>query len=630
MHCLPVLLAQAPPDPPKPEILRTTITVTERISTEAPASITLVDQLTLRASPGVSIDDRLRQVPGFSLFRRSSSVAANPTTQGVSLRGIGSTGASRTLVLWDGIPANDPFGGWVYWTRLAPDEIEQVEVQRGASTSVFGDRAMGGALAVLSRPAQPNHLRLSFEGGIRNTQEAGAAYSRLLARRFGATANVRAFSTDGYFIVPRELRGKVDTPAGVRFASGGAKFDYLGARSRLFLRLDVLAEDRKNGTVLQTNSTSLGTLGANYTFETGRDSFSLVGYHSRGEFRANFSALAADRNSERLTIVQRVPSEAAGGAALWRRAASRWNAVAGGDFERVEGYSVERLIPPGLRLGGGVRSQGGIFGQANLQAGPVRLFGGLREHFLSNGDRYFNPSGGVTAGRGFWRARAAAYRAFRAPTLNELFRTFRAGNAETRANAALRAEELTGAEFGLDLYGESRRFSVTLFRNAIDELITNVTLSATPALVLRERRNAGSALGRGIEANFWQSWRWFRGEASYLFVDNRFATGARVPQVARHQGTVQVVFERKGTLASAQVRSFSAQFEDDRNLRAQLMPGFASVQFAARQRLARSLFATFALENALDRQYIVGFTPQPNIGPPRLWRAGLRWDGPLR
>ena len=625
-----MLRAQTPPDPPKPEPLHTAITVTERISTEAPSAITVVDKLNLQASPGVSIDDRLRAVPGFSLFRRSSSVAANPTTQGVSLRGIGSTGASRTLVLWDGIPANDPFGGWVYWTRLAPDEIEQVEIQRGAATSVFGDRAMGGALAVLSRPAQPNHLRLSYEGGIRNTHELGAAYSRIFARRFGATANVRAFSTDGYFIVPRELRGRVDTPAGVRFVTGGTKLDYLGARHRLFLRLDVLAEDRANGTLLQTNSTSLGTLGANYSFETSRDSLSLLGYHSRGEFRANFSALAVDRNSERLTIVQRVPSEATGGAALWRRATPRWNTVAGGDFERVEGYSVERLIPTGLRLGGGVRSQGGIFAQANGQVGPARFFGGVREHFLSNGDKYFNPSGGVTVGRGFWRARATAYRAFRVPTLNELFRTFRAGNAETRANPDLRAEELFGAEFGFDLYGERRRFSVTFFRNAVDRLITNVTLSSTPALIVRQRQNAGSAVGRGIEANYWQRWRWFRGEASYLFIDNRFALGARVPQIARHQGSAQVIFEHRGTFASAQVRGFSSQFEDDRNLRAQLMPGFASLQFAARQRLARSVFATFALENALDRQIIVGYTPQPNIGPPRLWRAGLRWDGPLR
>src|SRR6478672_4779798 len=100
----------------------------------------------LQQLPGENLDDRLRYVPGFSMFRRSSSLAANPTTQGISLRGLGSSGASRTLLLWDGIPVNSPFGGWIYWTRLAPEDVERIEVSRGASTSVFGDRAMGGTI----------------------------------------------------------------------------------------------------------------------------------------------------------------------------------------------------------------------------------------------------------------------------------------------------------------------------------------------------------------------------------------------------------------------------------------------------------------------------------------------------
>ena len=55
---------------------------------------------------------------GFSLFRRSGSRYANPTSQGVSLRGLGASGARRALVLVDGLPLNDPFGGWVYWARV--------------------------------------------------------------------------------------------------------------------------------------------------------------------------------------------------------------------------------------------------------------------------------------------------------------------------------------------------------------------------------------------------------------------------------------------------------------------------------------------------------------------------------
>ncbi|MBV8866788.1 MAG: TonB-dependent receptor plug domain-containing protein, partial [Acidobacteriaceae bacterium] len=82
------------------------MTVNTTLASEVPASITVLTREQLGQIPGIEMDDRLRQVPGFSLFRRSSSVVANPTTQGVSLRATGSSGASRTLVLWDGIPIN--------------------------------------------------------------------------------------------------------------------------------------------------------------------------------------------------------------------------------------------------------------------------------------------------------------------------------------------------------------------------------------------------------------------------------------------------------------------------------------------------------------------------------------------
>src|SRR6478609_6494434 len=117
---LPVAPAQ---EPQTIEPVKTQITVTSNVATESPASLTVFGSQRLLQIPGVNLDDRLRMIPGFTLLRRTSSIAANPTTQGVSLRGIGSSGASRSLVLWDGIPVNDPFGGWVYWTRLSPEEI---------------------------------------------------------------------------------------------------------------------------------------------------------------------------------------------------------------------------------------------------------------------------------------------------------------------------------------------------------------------------------------------------------------------------------------------------------------------------------------------------------------------------
>src|SRR5258708_7570186 len=191
---------------PKLEPIRESITVTATISADTPAAVSVLNSTRLAESPGVNIDDRLRDVPGFTLFRRSSSLVANPTTQGVSLRGIGSPRARRTLVLWDGMPENDPFGGWLYWDRFAPSELARIEISRGASTSIFGDLALGGAIGLFSRPATTHHFELYYEGGNENTHELGGGVSHLWTH-FAASAFVRAFSTDGYFIVPSRVRG---------------------------------------------------------------------------------------------------------------------------------------------------------------------------------------------------------------------------------------------------------------------------------------------------------------------------------------------------------------------------------------------------------------------------------------
>src|SRR5579859_8000619 len=72
-------------------------------------SVAKIDAATLHAFE--QLDRALEQVPGLSTFRRDSCLSANPTTQGVSLRSIAPSGASRALVTLDGVPQNDPFGG---------------------------------------------------------------------------------------------------------------------------------------------------------------------------------------------------------------------------------------------------------------------------------------------------------------------------------------------------------------------------------------------------------------------------------------------------------------------------------------------------------------------------------------
>ena len=219
---------------------------------------------------------------------------------------------------------------------------------------------------------------------------------------------------------------------------------------------------------------------------------------------------------------------------------------------RTAGSSTDYLIPTGIRFGEGVRWSRGFFGQWNGKAGPVTHVPRRPRRFHRPGQLVLQPERRHRGGQRICSACAPRRIAASArPTLNELYRTFRAGNAVTNANPDLLPEKLFGAEAGFDMVGETRRFSVTVFRNSLDDVITNVTLSTTPALTTRQRQNAATAVTHGVEANLRQNLgQHWQGELSYLFADSRYATGLRIPQVAKQQGSASLAWIHTKTFIS--------------------------------------------------------------------------------
>src|SRR5207247_9064998 len=147
-------------------------TKTEQRLGDLPASTTILSREEIRQSPAVVADDVLRQGPTVSLFRRTSSLSSHPTAQGVSLRGIGPSGVSRTLVLFDGVPFNDPFGGWVYWTRVPLESAERIEIVDGSSSSLYGNYAMGGVISIMTSRPSRRTVDLKTQYGNRNSPKA--------------------------------------------------------------------------------------------------------------------------------------------------------------------------------------------------------------------------------------------------------------------------------------------------------------------------------------------------------------------------------------------------------------------------------------------------------------------------
>src|SRR4051812_18147042 len=138
----------------------------------APFSVTPIDAEELRRAPQLRLDDILRaEAPGFSLFRRNSSRTANPTTQGVTLRNFGPSGAGRTLVLLDDIPLNDPFAGYVLWSQVPAASVHFAVIQPGSGAGLFGNAALAGTIFLVSQPLDTSTASLDVLAGNAETYE---------------------------------------------------------------------------------------------------------------------------------------------------------------------------------------------------------------------------------------------------------------------------------------------------------------------------------------------------------------------------------------------------------------------------------------------------------------------------
>src|SRR5882724_704115 len=292
------------------EQVTVTATRTDMRLDETAASIVVLGQKELETTAALTLDDSLRQVPGFSLFRRSGSRTAKPTTQGVSLRGLGASGASRAVVLADGIPLNDPFGGWVYWDRVPRVSVAEVEVLRGSASQLYGSGALGGVVNIVTKTRNTNSFLLETSYGSESTPSASLFLSGNRGE-WGASLAAEIFNTDGYVLVSPLESGPIDSPAGSRHSVMSIRADRkFGESRKIFGAISFFGESRKNGTPLQTNRTHVRQFsfgGEVVSKQAG--AFSVRTYGGTQVYDQNFSAISVDRRSETLTRTQRVPAQ---------------------------------------------------------------------------------------------------------------------------------------------------------------------------------------------------------------------------------------------------------------------------------------------------------------------------------
>lgn len=635
-------------------------------SLESPATTRMLSQSTLGNTASNTLDGQVRQLPGVELFRRSSSLVANPTSQGVSLRGLGSTSASRTLVTEDDVPLNDAIGGWIHWEEQPELAIDRIEVLRGGASDLYGSSAIGGVMNVV--PVRPSstmgEVRSSY-GGL-GTYDASALVETKRGA-WGLLASGGAIGTDGFVQIAPDQRGPIDNDSNMHGQNGLLDVERDRGPLRLFVRGSVFNEARDNGTPIQKNGTRLWRYATGADWQAPKNATAAVRlYGSTEHYRQTFSSVsnvptASDptcsyRCSENPTRFSQIPDNELGGAAHWNQPiGAGLLIVAGADVRDVRIWDEEQTFGATAALtnlrdhqrDSGIYAEGMWSHHAWTITASSRLdwyqnFDGYQVLWngvewvpvtvqpLSMSEQIFDPRVGVSRRLGgHWALSASGFRAFRAPTPSELYRSTQVGNKLTLPNSSLESERATGWETGVASQWHWGTVRTSYFDTQVNRPIVALTINPNSSPILLKRENLGQIESRGVGIDAEVAPRsWLALDGGYQYAHAVVSNGTQdlgnwIPAVARNMAALNLrAFKpRLGTL-SLQSRISGRQYDDDANL--YLLHGYFRLDAYASHDVGSRLQFFAACENLLDRTIEVSKTPNTTLATRRLLRAGLQ------
>lgn len=633
-------------------------------------SVTNITSEMLANEPSQRLENALRLVPGLQQFRRSDARSANPTSQGVTLRGLGGNASSRALLVLDGVPQSDPFGGWISFPGYDAINLGAVRVRRGGGTGSDGPGALAGTIELDSAGISPGQSNVygDLAYGNRNSLEASVGTTQALGAG-GLSISAQYARGDGFVPVVARQRGAVDRAAAYEQAGVNLRFVApIGSDTELQASARAFTDQRERGFAFSDNHND----GADASIRlVGRGAlpWSALAYVQVRSFASSFAAISADRSAATQTLDQfNVPSTGLGtrfeirptignGAEL--RLGGEWRRTTG---ETRELYTFVAGDATRMRRAGGASDTFGAFAEASWQPSPDLLLTGggridrwtltegrLRETVLATGaplatTDFADRSGWEGTGRlGFaWDAasllmvRGAGYLGWRLPTLNELYRPFRVGADATAANAALSPERLQGVELGLDYEIFTLQFGATVFWNRLDNAIANVTLARGPGTFpgvgfvsaagsFNQRQNLDAVEAKGIEVEARADIGDFNLAAAYSYVDAKVNAGPgqaaidglRPAQVPRHFATGSIGWFPQGNDSGINLtaRYVGSQFEDDRGLLS--LDEALTLDARAAVRINRNLLVELRGENLFDT------TVQAAISGPGIIERGM-------
>lgn len=627
---------------------------------DQPVSVAVVPAEQIRQTPAQSLDDVLRTIPSINL-PISAAYQVHPTANSFSMRGLGGI---RALVMVDGVPINDPFFGYVQWNRIPLNNIERVEVVRGGGSPLWGNYAMGGVVNIITRVPTKTEANLQAGYGSYQTYRTDVSGDIVVSNGFKLRANFDSWGTGGFNQIAPSF-GPLYVPTSFD-AINGQLTGYFAPDSTLrgYLRFNYHENDQQLTTPLQTNDQSVYDFSGSFTKTFGTSEITATAFHQHSRFLTDNTGSSNPGVTEFLQNRHTTPIHTTGASVQW---STRLNNIfrllsLGADFQLIDGEDSAAIFNEGgaqvrTDIGRGKQRFTGIFVQADIfPTESLEILASARFQNLLNFDGFdgvgglgnvpdnsvdsFDPRVSIRyALTSSFALRGAAYTAFRAPSLAQLYRGFSVPGAIFEPNSQLQPEKLKGAEAGFDIrWGTAATTRVTAYMSEITDLITTRTLAFSelpPGVFFGTRNiNAGRAETKGVEVET----DWFirpdlKATFGYAYADSRIvenefdpaSVGNQVAGIPRQQASVGFTYlDPHAWRLSTRLRWLDESFGD--NAHTLPIDSHFVVDASWAYKFAKSSEVFVDVQNLFDRSYIAdnsGFNP-PLSGTPFTVFAGVR------
>ena len=510
--------AQIAPPPDYDQKLKSVTVSATRSGTpldEIPLNTTVLTKEALEVSPDQTIDQVLKNVPGV-ILNDTPYYQKDPTGQGINVRGLGN---ARTLVLIDGVPANDAFYGTVQWNLVPMSSIDSVEFIRGGVSSLWGNYGMGGVINIKTKTPVNSQQEVSASYGAFGTSNVAASKDLIASENLQLRFSADYFNTEGYQNIATISPA---SPTSIRNGQGDAASHNSNVRMQGyfkatqdtsgFFRLGYhTMSDLSSGYAFATNITQETDLAGGAT--THLDDKSKVDvnffYENTGFNKQNGSTTSVTgsnpKNFPYINANYKDPYSTVGASAQYTQEVTGVidQFVVGVDARNIAGSNQTNNLGvngsvAAVNYGQGQQTFYGLLGQAKSKAESFPLEATLAARLdqwnsqtptsynagLSGTPIYQNVSNqsktqlSPTLGLLYkmnrdWDLRSAAYQAFHAPGMNNTLRSYGSGNGYSFANPNLTPETMTGYEVGTDYRWRGGFAQLTAFNNYIQNAIVS-------------------------------------------------------------------------------------------------------------------------------------------------------------